>query len=38
MKQQKHSLLHRDTMHTHGTFNTEQPQNQSNGRTRAPSP
>ena len=25
-------------MHTHCTFNTEQPQNKSNGRTRAPSP
>ena len=25
-------------MHTHCTFNTEHPQNKSNGRTRAPSP
>ena len=34
----KKYTIHRDTMHTHDTFNTEQPQNQSNGRTSAPSP
>ena len=34
----KNYTIHRHTMHTHCTFNTEQPQNKSNGRTRAPSP
>ena len=30
--------IHRHKMHTHCTFNTEQPEKKSNGRTRAPSP
>ena len=34
----KNYTIHRNTMHTHGTFNTREPPNQRRGRTRAPSP
>ena len=34
----KNYTIHRNTMHTHGTFNTREPPNQGRGRTRAPSP